>query len=88
MQEIQAATVTALFACNNADDVVSEMVKHGPVAVVSSGNTIAGILSPEDFHRLQRRPRTLGFATDLIGDFDIERFNAISPEEMGFDLLR
>lgn len=81
MQEVQR--VTASFA-RNSIGAVWDMAKRGPVAVESAGKTIAYILSPEDFERSQRHPRTLGFAKDLIGDFDLEKFNSVSAEEMGF----
>jgi hypothetical protein len=40
---------------------------------------------PEDFERLQRKPRTLGFAEDLIGDCTLDEFKAVTPEDMGFE---
>jgi len=82
MQNIQS--VTASFA-RNSIGTVWDMAKRGPVAVESAGKTIAYVLSPDDFDRCQRQPRTLGFAKDLIGDFDIEAFNSVSAEDMGFE---
>ena len=76
-------SVTASFA-RNSIGAVWEMAKKGPVAVTSAGKTIAYVLAPEDFERSQRKPRTLGFAKDLIGDFDLDEFNSVTPEEMGF----
>ncbi|MGO8671579.1 MAG: hypothetical protein ACLQVD_09480 [Capsulimonadaceae bacterium] len=76
-------SVTATFA-RNSIGTVWEMARKGPIAVTSAGKTIAYVLAPEDFERTQRKPRTLGFARDLIGEFDLHEFNSVTAEEMGF----
>jgi hypothetical protein len=32
----------------------------------------------------KREPRILGFAKDIVGEFDLQEFNSVTPEEMGF----
>jgi len=81
MQSIQ--NVTASFA-RNSIGTVWKMIKNGPVAVTKPEKMIAYVVAPEDFECTQRKPRTLGFATDLIGDFDLDEFNSVIPEQMGF----
>jgi hypothetical protein len=79
----ESNSVTASFA-RNCIGTVWEMAKKGPVAVTSAGKTIAYVLAPDDYERTRRKPRTLGFAKDLIGEFELDEFNAVTPEEMGF----
>jgi hypothetical protein len=50
----------------------------------TAGKTIANVFLSEGLERTRREPRSLGFAKELLGEFSLEEFNAVTPEEMGF----
>jgi prevent-host-death family protein len=84
--------VTATFAKNNLGEIW-EMAKKGPVEVLSNGNPVAVVLSPEEFARLRDpgkklgRPRRFGLLADKLSDLDIDALLNVDVSEAFKDYM-